>query len=154
MLLRAVVALVLLAVAGGVAWRLERRPRRHATRDAVPVHDRARVPAQLDRADFARPDAPWLLVLFSSKECGGCAEMATKVAVLETDEVAVTEVEYTAQKDLQDKYSIDSVPLVVVADSDGVVRAHAFGNVPASEVWSAVAQARGAAGESPRPRGG
>lgn len=80
--------------------------------------------------------------------------MATKVAVLETAEVAVTEVEYTARREIQEKYAIDSVPLVVVADSEGVVRAHAFGNVPASEVWSAVAQAREAAGESPRPPGG
>lgn len=138
---RVAIAAILLLVAGAVAWRLERRPKGSG---ALPVRtgDRAHVPAQVDRADFPRPDAPWLLVLFTSAECGGCAEMSTKIAVLATGDVAVCEIEYSQRRDLQEKYSVDAVPLSVVADAEGVVRAHAFGNVPASDLWATVARAR------------
>ena len=54
-------------------------------------------PAQLDRADFPRPEAPWLVVLFTSSNCDSCAGLYDKAAALESDEVAVTEVEYFAR---------------------------------------------------------
>jgi hypothetical protein len=60
MTIRLVIAAVLLAAAVAVAWWLNRQ------RPAAPPRDAYSVPRQLDRADFARPDAPWLVVLFSS----------------------------------------------------------------------------------------
>lgn len=137
MALRLALAAALVAVAALVAWRLERRPRR-----PTPIRDRAHVPAQLDRSDFPRPEAPWLVVLFSSTECGGCADMVAKVSVLETSDVAVARVEYTEQRDLHDRYAIEAVPLVVVVDAEGVTHGHKFGNVQASEIWALVASAR------------
>ncbi len=154
MVSRIIVAAALIAVATVIAWRLDRRPG-HAAAVPIPVRDRAHVPAQLDRDDFPHPEAAWLLVLFSSPACGGCAEMSTKVAVLETEDVAVCEVDYATRRELQEKYLVDAVPLVLVADSEGVVRAHTFGNVPASDVRATVSRARAAGAErhSPSPDG-
>ena len=146
-LARLVLAGVVMAAAMLIASRLNQRPR--SLGDVVRVSDRANVPAQLDRADFTRPDALWLLVLFSSAHCAGCAEMSSKVSVLETSEVAVCEIDYAVQPALQERYGVDAVPLVVIADAEGVVRDHVFGNVPASEIWSVVARARGSGHESP-----
>jgi len=132
------IAALLIAIAWIVGKHLDRR----LASKAQPT-ERTSVPAQLERADFPRPEAAWLVVLFSSKSCGGCAEMSEKLAVLATDEVAVCDVGYETQRELQERYSVDTVPLLVVADAEGVVRAHALGNVPASDMWAAVARARG-----------
>ena len=59
-----------------------------------PTQPAAHVPVQLDRADFARPDAPWLVAVFTSATCQTCADVAAKAAVLASDDVAVAEVEY------------------------------------------------------------
>lgn len=146
MVVRLVIAVALIALAWVVGRRLDKRVGRSAP---LPVRDRAQVPTQLDRDDFPRPEAEWLLVLFSSAECGGCAEMSKKVALVECDEVAVADVDYATQRELQEKYSVDAVPMMVVADAEGAVRAHALGNVPSGDVWAAVARARD--GGSRRP---
>ena len=66
---RLVAVVVVFAIAGVVALILQRRrPDSPTQPTAYPV------PTQLDRADFTRPDAPWLVVLFSSETCGGCAQ--------------------------------------------------------------------------------
>lgn len=137
MALRLALAVVLVVAAALAAWRLERRPR-----TPTAIRDRAHVPAQLDRSEFRRPDAPWLVVLFSSNECGGCADMVAKVSVLETTDIAVARVEYTERKDVHERYAIEAVPLVVVVDAEGVTHGHKFGNVPAPEVWALVSAAR------------
>lgn len=140
MIVRLVIALVLIAVAWFIGRRLDRRAERAAP---VSGQDSAHVPEHLDRNDFPRPEAECLLVLFSSATCGGCAEMSEKVAGLDSAAVAAYEVDYETQRELQEKYSIDIVPMVLVADADGVVRAHTLGNVPENEVRAAVFRARG-----------
>jgi hypothetical protein len=100
------------------------------------------VPAQIDRHDFPRPQAPWLVVVFTSSTCHTCADVVAKAGVLASDDVAVTEVEYTAARDLHRRYGIDSVPLVLVADAAGIVRRHVLGPVTATDLWAAVAAAR------------
>ena len=85
---RAVVAVVLFALLAALAWWLERR--RHSD---APTQTPSATPRQLDRSDFARPDASWLVVLFTSSNCDSCAGLYEKAATLESDEVAVTEVE-------------------------------------------------------------
>jgi protein-disulfide isomerase len=132
-----IVALLVLVVAVLVARRLENR------RPEPPTRDRYPVPAQLDRSDFPRPEAPWLVVLFSSLTCESCVAMAAKVAVLTSASVATCEVEYSAQPELHRRYGIEGVPLVVVADAEGVTRAAFVGTASAAELWAAVAQARG-----------
>jgi hypothetical protein len=134
---RILVALVVLVAAVLVARRLENR------RPEAPTRDRYPVPAQLDRSDFPRPELPWLVVLFSSRNCESCVPMAAKVAALASEAVATCEVEASQQPDLHRRYGIEGVPMVVVADAEGVTRAAFVGSASAAELWTAVAQARG-----------
>ncbi len=136
MVSRLVLALVVIAVAVIIARRLERRRPAPPTRDAYPV------PAQLDRLDFPRPEAPWLFVLFSSRPCDSCAPMVARVCGLESDSVATAQVEAKADKVLHDRYRIEGVPMVVLADADGVVRAGFVGAVDSWELEEALAKAR------------
>lgn len=144
MLLRILVAVALVAVAGGVAFALQRR------RPAAPSRDIYPVPRQLDRADFLRADAPWLVALFSSTTCDSCDGLPAKLAVLESADVATCEIEYHAQPDLHRRYEISGIPTTVVADAAGVVRAAFVGAFTATDLWSAVAEARHP-GSTPEP---
>ncbi len=136
MLLRIVVAVVILGIVAGWAyWRSRQRP------DA-PTQPKAHVPAQLDRADFPGAATPWLVVLFSSESCDRCQEIAPKVAVLQSEEVSTAEVEYTRDRELHERYAIDGVPLVLIADADGVVVRHFAGAMSATDLWAAVARLR------------
>jgi hypothetical protein len=134
---RLVVALVVIVAAVVAARLLERRRPAPPSRDAYPV------PAQLDRLDFPRPDAPWLFVLFSSRTCDSCRPMAERVAALESETVAAVDVEAFADKELHRRYRIEGVPMVVLADAAGVVRAGFVGSVDTWELEEALASARG-----------
>jgi hypothetical protein len=141
---RLIIAAALVLVAAAVAWRL----RAHA--EADPVRAPGEVPRQLHRGDFPRADADWLVVLFSSASCESCAVMAAKVSVLESADVAVSEVEFGTQRAVHERYAIDSVPLVVVADREGVTRAAFLGPTSATDLWAAVAELR-QPGSTPEP---
>ena len=134
---RLIVAVVIVAVVGVVAVVARRR----RVPDA-PTQRRFSAPEQLDRNDFARPEAPWLVAVFSSATCDVCAQVIAKAMVLECADVAVVEVEYGANRTLHERYSIDAVPTVVVADSRGVAVATFLGPMTATDLWAAVAEAR------------
>jgi lipopolysaccharide export system protein LptC len=136
MMSRVVIAVVLVAIAVLIAWLVQRR-RPQPTR-APTFH----VPDALDRREFDRPDAGWLVVVFTSATCDTCASVIDKARALESDAVAVQEVEARAQKAVHDRYGVDAVPLVVLVDSAGVVRTHFFGPVSAADLWSALAALR------------
>lgn len=140
-----VVAAVLIVAALVVAAVLRRR----GVEDAPTQADWA-VPQQLDRSHFARPDAPWLVAVFSSASCQSCADVVRKAEVLDCAEVAVDVAEVATRPDVHREYRIDAVPLVVVADAAGVVRAGFLGPVTATDLWAAVAEAR-APGSTPEP---
>jgi hypothetical protein len=129
------VGIAVVAVAIGLMWRRRRPP------DAPTRSSRA-VPEQLDRADFASPDAAWLAAVFTSATCSSCADVQAKVEVLGSDEVAIDVIEYQTRGDLHRRYRIDSVPLVVIADDAGVVRQHFLGPVTATDLWAAMARLR------------
>jgi thioredoxin-like negative regulator of GroEL len=133
---RALIAVAITVVAIGVAALIRRRE------PAGPPVDSFPTPRQLHRVDFARPDAPWLVALFSSTTCGSCPDLAAKIAPLDSPLVAVTEVTYQDQRDVHDRYGISAVPMVVVADADGVVRAAFVGPTSATDIWAAVAELR------------
>lgn len=136
---RLLVALVIIGVALAVAaWARRRRP------DA-PTQPVGTVPTQLDRADFVRPEAPWLVAVFSSATCQACADVVAKAQVLASDDVAVAEIEFTAARAVHERYAVDAVPMVVIADADGVVRRSFLGPVTATDLWAAVAAVRGGA---------
>ena len=110
---RLLIALVLAAVVGGIALVVGRR-----RRTAAPTQPgNWRAPAQLDRRDFDRPEAPWLVAVFSSATCNSCASMVAKARVLETAQVSVQDVEFSAHQDLHERYAIEAVPLTVIADA-------------------------------------
>jgi hypothetical protein len=136
--LRVGIAVVLLLVAVVVAVVLERRRKTTAS----PVRDPYPVPRQLFRADFPSPDAPWLVALFSSRTCDSCAAMREKVLALASPEVAVCDLEYSETRSLHERYEVAGVPMVVIADGDGVVRRSFVGPVSATDLWAAVAEAR------------
>ena len=138
MLARVLIAAAVVVVAALVAIVLRRRT---AGVDA-PTQPRHSVPEQLDRSDFAAPGTPWLVAVFSSASCQTCANVVTKAKVLASEFVAVEEVEYSERRALHDKYSIDGVPCLVVADELGVVRASFLGPVSATDLWAAVADVR------------
>jgi hypothetical protein len=142
---RVVLAAALVVAAVVVAAVIETRRRRDA-----PSQPRAIVPAQLDRADFARPDAAWLVAVFSSSTCDSCRQVVAAARVLASREVAVTEVEATEQPRVHRRYHIDAVPITVVADSAGTVRASFLGPVTATDLWAAVAECR-ERGSTPEP---
>jgi hypothetical protein len=132
--------LVVLAVAVAALIR-SRRP-------APPTQARWPVPAQLDRRDFAGTDLPWLVVVFTSSSCDSCAQATAKAGVLASPVVQYQEVAHQERRDLHERYGIEVVPLTLLADEEGVVRASFVGVAPAPDLWAAVAEAR-AGGPAP-----
>lgn len=108
----------------------------------APTQGATEVPSQIDRSDFARPDAPWIVLAFTSATCQTCSDIERKVRVLETNSVAIQILEYTAQRELHERYKVDAVPTVLMADAKGVVQANFLGPVSATDLWAALARAR------------
>ncbi|WP_420453109.1 hypothetical protein [Ilumatobacter sp.] len=134
---RIVVALAIVAIAAAIAHLVARR----RVPDA-PTQRRFHVPEQLDRADFPRPEVPWLVAVFTSATCDQCLQVASKAAVLESRDVAVATIEFSEQRALHERYRIDAVPTLVVAGPDGVTRRGFLGPMSATDLWAAVAEAR------------
>ncbi|MGN6695251.1 MAG: thioredoxin domain-containing protein [Aquihabitans sp.] len=123
------------AIAGVIAWCLQRR--------SAPQPERGSswtVPELVNRADFDRPDAPWLVVLFSSSTCLACRGTAAKAELLASDVVAYQEVDHVERKDLHDRYGIDAVPLLLLVDPVGSVRRSFVGEPTATDMWAALAE--------------
>jgi hypothetical protein len=133
---RALIAAVIAVGAVGVATLIRRRKPEGPPVDTFPT------PRQIRRDDFPRPAAPWLVALFSSTTCGSCPDLAAKIAVLDSDEVAVCELAFQTHRELHDRYGISAVPMVVVADHEGVVRAAFVGPTTATDIWAALAELR------------
>lgn len=132
-----VAILVLGALAVGVAAFLRRRDRPEPQQGAS-----YEAPVQLHRGDFARPDAPWLVVLFSSTTCLACNGTWDKAVLLESDEVAVVRADSVEQRALHQRYGVDAVPMLVVADAGGAVRRSFIGEPTATDLWAALAELR------------
>jgi hypothetical protein len=108
----------------------------------APTQGGYEIPTQLDRSDFSSPKTPWLVAVFTSSTCNTCADVATKAEVLASSEVAVERIDYIENKELHTRYAIDAVPLLVIADRDGVVQKGFIGPVKAQDLWAAVAGCR------------
>jgi hypothetical protein len=144
---RFLVALVLVGIAVVVAVVLQRR------KPAPPADSDWNIPVQLDRHDFLRPEAPWLVVVFTSSTCDACSGVWSKAVHLDAGPdgpVCVQELEAVADAELHRRYGIDAVPLVLIADAEGVVQRHFLGPVTATDLWAAVAEVRDP-GSTPGP---
>lgn len=134
---RLLIALVIVVVAVAIASVARRR----RTPDA-PTQRRYNVPEQVDRADFDRPDAPWLVAVFTSDTCDKCKEVASKATVLSSDDVVVQNVDFVDRRDIHDRYRIDAVPTLVIVDHEGVTRQSFLGPMTATDLWAAMAEVR------------
>jgi hypothetical protein len=141
---RVAIAAGILLVALAVAWWLRRRRPEGPPRDPYPI------PRQLDRRDFPRRDAPWLVAYFSSDTCASCQGLGPKVAVLESAAVATAAVDFADRRDLHDRYDISAIPMILLADADGVVRRAFVGATTATDLWASLAELR-APGSTPEP---
>ena len=135
---RVVIALVVLVIVAVIAVVLERR--RRST--GAPIRDPYPIPRQLTRADFPRPDAAWLVALFSSASCDGCAAMREKVLAVDSPEVVAVDISFQADRVVHERYQISGVPMVLIADHEGVVQRAFLGTVSATDLWAALAGAR------------
>jgi hypothetical protein len=132
---RLLIAAAIVAVVAVVAFAVRRR------RTAPPTQVSRDVPSQLDRADFAHAEAAWLVVVFTSATCDTCAEVVRTARGLAADDVAVVEVEYQTDRRTHERYRIAAVPMVVIADRRGVVRAGRLGPVSSADLTADLAVA-------------
>ncbi len=134
---RVVIVVVVGIVALVVASIVQRRQP-----PTAPAETGYHIPTQLHRDDFDRSDAPWIVVLFTSATCRSCQGMWDKARHLESDAVAVQQIEVTEAKEIHERYRIDGIPTTLVADAEGVVRASFMGPATATDLWAAVAELR------------
>jgi hypothetical protein len=139
-----VVVLIAVVVALGIAWIAKRRA------PAPPTQGGFHVPTQIDRADFPTATTPWLIAVFTSATCDACKDITSKAMVMQSSHVAVVNVEYQTDTPIHERYAIDAVPTLVVADQDGVVHAGFIGPIKAQDLWAAVAECR-EPGSTPEP---
>lgn len=133
---RLLIVLVIVVAAAALAAYVQRR------RPEAPTRTGYAVPDQLDRADFAEPTAPWLVAVFASQTCSTCAGAWEKARQLQSDAVAVSRLDVETEPALHERYRIEAVPIIVVADIDGVARASFLGPPSAADLWAAVAELR------------
>ena len=139
---RLLVLVVVAAAAAALAYLVQRR------RPDAPIRTGWMVPEQLDRRDFARPDAPWLVAVFTSASCDSCAAVVDVAGPLASGAVAVDVVEVGERHEVHDRYAVDAVPMVLLVDALGVVRDHHLGPVSATHLWGSLAELR-APGSTP-----
>jgi Thioredoxin len=132
---RVLVAVGLALAVAAVARILERR------RPQPPSQPRWAVPDQLDRDEFERPGAPWLVAVFSSATCDSCQATLDEARRLASADVVVQGVEVDARGDLHRRYNIEAVPTLVVADRQGVVRASFVGPPPSEGLEAIMSEA-------------
>jgi len=108
-------------------------------RPQPPSQPRWAVPDQLDRADFDRSGAPWLVAVFTSATCDSCATAVARAQEVASADVVVQELEVDAHGDLHRRYNVEAVPTLVVADRQGVVRASIVGPPADGELEAAFA---------------
>lgn len=130
-----VVAVAVLAGLIGM-WASRRAP------DAPVAPGHHEVPTQVDRADFERPATPWLVAVFTAATCDTCRKVVEAAQILDSDQVAVTEIEVGLDGDVHDRYGITAVPLVVIADTSGVVKGSFLGPPSAADLWAKLAEVR------------
>ena len=129
-------AAIVLLLAAGLGYSLRKR------KPDAPAQIRGAVPHQLSRGDFDDSQKNWLVAVFTSSTCDACRDVATKASVLESKEVSVQIIDFTEMRDLHKRYQIDSVPTMVIADKNGVVRFATVGPITATDLWAALAKCR------------
>lgn len=133
-MIQIVVAVAIVVVGAVVAYVVRRRDAGTFARG-----ERWSVPAQLERMDFDEPHTPRIVVVFTSQTCDACATTWERVLEVVTDDMARQEVSYQERRDLHDRYGIDAVPTVLVADVEGVVEGSFVGPPSVDELTEMLA---------------
>ena len=133
---RLLVLVVVAAAAATLAYLVQRR------RPDAPIRTGWTVPEQLDRRDFARPDAPWLVAVFTSASWDSCAAVVDVAEPLASAAVVVDVLELDERSEVHDRYAVDAVPMVLLVDTLGVVRDQHLGPVSATHLWGSLAELR------------
>lgn len=131
-----IIVVVVAVVAGAIALVVNRRG------PDAPSTPQFAAPQQLDRADFDQPDQPWLLALFSSSTCLSCHDARAVLAEVSFASVVVQDLPVETHKAVHDRYGVDAVPIVALADDAGVVRWSWLGAPPVEAVRDALVDAR------------
>lgn len=100
-----------------------RGPVRHSARRPT---IRWATPTLLSRSDFPQPETPWLLAVFVADNCRSCDKVRSQLLRFQNADTAGTTANNIAvveisQPELLDRYGIDAVPTVVLADAVGKV---------------------------------
>ncbi len=133
------IVVALVAVAAAVAFVVQNRTAGVVEAQAGPSWT---VPTELDRSDFDRPEAPWLVAVFSSSSCLACRGTWEKAQILESPDVAVHALDSIDDEAIHRRYGVDAVPMVLVVDSTGSVRRSFMGEPTATDLWAALADLR------------
>ena len=138
-MIQVLIVIAVAVVALGVGAYMQRQ-----APDAPSTPTKHTTPQQVNRDDFVRPDAPWLVAVFTSKTCETCAKVWTSTQLLASGDVAVQNVEVVDNAELHKRYNITAVPSVVIADEEGVARASFLGPPSSSELWDSLNELRSA----------
>ena len=82
------------------------------------------------------------MAYFSSETCDSCQTLGPKVAVLEAPDVVACEIDFSVERAVHERYEIEAIPMILVADADGVVLRAFVGATSATDLWAAVAEVR------------
>ena len=129
MLTDILMVLLLGAFAALVAYFVNRRA---SDSPSVPKNS---LPIQIDRKDFNQPEISQLVVLFSSQTCDSCNKVRELIRSIPVDSVCIQEVQFPKQRNIHERYGIDSVPIILVANADGVV-IWSYAGVPPDDLFS------------------
>jgi hypothetical protein len=133
---RLLIAMAIVLIVCLAAWLLRRR------QYSPPTQASWHPPMQLDRNDFVDPQKAWLVAVFTSVLCDACEKAITTGSFLESADVAYQLITAEDNAALHDRYRIEQVPLLLIADHEGVVRLNTVGPPVATEVWSEFAHIR------------
>ena len=86
-----------------------------------PSVPKSSLPIQVDRNDFNMPGMKWLLVFFSSESCSSCIQVREILSEIPLNSIHIQEVSFPQEKNLHTRYAINSVPIVLIANLEGVV---------------------------------
>ena len=89
------------------------------------------LPYQLDRSDFNGPSIEWIFVLFTSDTCDACDLALDEVSKISLPNVVVQNIDYATNNSLHVRYEIDAVPILLLADQQGIVQ-WSFAGAPPS----------------------
>ncbi len=112
-----------------VAYSVNRR------RTDSPSVPQSSLPVQIDRRDFEKPEKKWLLAFFSSESCSSCRTVRNLLKNIQANTIHIQEINFPKDRELHTRYGIDSVPIILIIDSDGVVT-WSFAGTPSSALIS------------------